>query len=114
MRVRLRDGSSQLKLLGHFNRVADSSSMGIHELNDELVDTFVKSARAADACTVATRHSSSVSHPSPDTRRADAIGPGGRRFATRPVAARVRAVLDAERGLAPVTVSDYVDVLRSS
>lgn len=49
---------SQLKLLGQFNGWLIRRRCGIHQLNDELVDTLSKAASDVDACTVATRQRS--------------------------------------------------------
>ena len=59
---------SPLKLLGQFNEWLIRRRGAIHQLNDELVTTFLKRG---------TRRGSSVSQPSPDTACVVAIGPGG-------------------------------------
>jgi len=104
---------SQLKLLGQFNEWLIRRRCAIHQLNDELVTSFLK------RCTRRGR----VQRGDAKTLRQFLI-----HLRTRGVLAPLAPVVDdsplgqlqheyaryltTERGLAPVTVSDYVDVLR--
>jgi site-specific recombinase XerD len=104
---------SQLKLLGQFNEWLIRRRCAIHQLNDELVANFLK------RCTRRGR----VHRGDAKTLRQFLI-----HLRTRGVLAPLAPVVDdsplgqlqreyaryltTERGLAPVTVSDYVDVLR--
>ncbi|MET0212812.1 MAG: site-specific integrase [Vicinamibacterales bacterium] len=104
---------SQLKLLGQFNEWLIRRRCAIHQLNDELVASFLK------RCTRRGR----VHRGDAKTLRQFLI-----HLRTRGVLAPLAPVVDdtplgqlqreyaryltTERGLAPVTVSDYVDVLR--
>ena len=104
---------SQLKLLGQFNEWLIRRRCAIHQLNDELVTTFLK------LCTRRGR----VHRGDANTLRQFLI-----HLRTRGVLAPLAPVVDdsalgqlqreyaqyliSERGLAPVTVSGYVDVLR--
>lgn len=104
---------SQLKLLGHFNEWLIRRRCDIHQLNDALLDTFVKSrtrrghVRRGDATTVHQflahlRARGALPSPMPLVDESP-LGQLQRDYAQ---------YLTTERGLAPVTVSDYVDVLR--
>jgi len=104
---------SQLKLLGQFNEWLIRRRCAIHQLNDELVTSFLK------RCT----RRGGVQRGDAKTLRQFLI-----HLRTRGVLAPLAPVVDdsplgqlqheyaryltTERGLAPVTVSDYVDVLR--
>jgi integrase/recombinase XerD len=104
---------SQLKLLGRFNEWLIRHRSDIHQLNEELVATFLKQ------CT----RGGLVHRGDPHTLRQFLI-----HLRTHGVLAPLVPVVDdsplgqlqreyaeyltAERGLAPVTVSGYVDVLR--
>jgi site-specific recombinase XerD len=104
---------SQLKLLGHFNEWLIGRRCDIHQLNDALVDTFLKSRQRGgrvprgDATTVHQflahlRARGELAAPAPVVDLSP-IGQLQRDYAQ---------YLTSERGLAPVTVSDYVEVLR--
>jgi integrase/recombinase XerD len=104
---------SQLKLLGHFNEWLIRRQCDIHQLNDALVDTFVKSRKRrgrlhrGDATTVhqfLTHLRARGELPSPIPLVDES--PRGQ------LQRDYEQYLTTERGLAPVTVSDYVDVLR--
>ena len=104
---------SQLKLLGHFNEWLIRRRCDIHQLTDALVDTFVKSRKRlgrlhrGDARTVQQflAHLRARGELTTCALVVDEspIGQLQRDYAQ---------YLTTERGLAPVTVSDYVDVLR--
>jgi site-specific recombinase XerD len=104
---------SQLKLLGHFNEWLIRRRCDIHQLNDALVDTFVESRkrrgclRRGDARTVhrlLTHLRARGELPSPIPLVDESpLGQLQRDY---------EQYLMTERGLASVTVSDYVDVLR--
>jgi site-specific recombinase XerD len=104
---------SQLKLLGHFNEWLIRRRCDIHQLNDELVDTFVNSRKRrgrlhrGDATTVhqfltplRARGELEASVPVVDQ---SPLGQLQRDY---------EHYLTTQRGLAPVTVSNYADVLR--
>ena len=112
VRVRSRTIQSQLKLLGHFNEWLIRRRSDIHQLNDELVGTFVKQR---------TRRAR-VHRGDPQTlhqflthlRTRGELAPCAPVVDESPLGQLQREYaqyLTAERGLAPVTVSDYVDVL---
>lgn len=104
---------SQLKLLGHFNEWLIRRRWDIHQLNDALVDTFVESRKRrgclhrGDASTVhrfLTHLRARGELPSPIPLVDESpLGQLQRDY---------EQYLITERGLASVTVSDYVDVLR--
>jgi len=104
---------SQLKLLGHFNEWLMRRRCDIHQLNDALVDTFVESRKRrgclhrGDGRTVfrfLTHLRARGELPSPIPLVDESpLGQLQRDY---------EQYLMNERGLAPVTVSDYVDVLR--
>jgi site-specific recombinase XerD len=104
---------SQLKLLGHFNEWLIRRRCDIHQLNDALVDTFVKSRKRGERLQ---RGNATTVHQFLAHLRAR-----GGLAASAPVVDQsplgqlqrdYEQYLTTERGLAPVTVSDYVDVLR--
>ena len=105
---------SQRQLLGHFNEWLMRRRCDIHQLNDALVDTFLKGRQRrgrlhrGHATTVhqflahlRARGALAASAPVVDP---SALGQLQRDYAQ---------YLTTERGLAPVTVSDYVAVLRT-
>jgi site-specific recombinase XerD len=104
---------SQRKLLGHFNEWLIRRQCDIHHLNDALVDTFVKSRKRrgrlhrGDATTVhqfLTHLRARGELPSPIPLVDESpLGQLQRDY---------EQYLTTERGLAPVTVSDYANVLR--
>ena len=104
---------SQLKLLGHFNEWLIRRRCDIHQLNDALVDTFVKSRKRGERLH---RGNATTVHQFLAHLQAR-----GELAASAPVVDQsplgqlqrdYKQYLTTERGLAPVTVSDYVDVLR--
>jgi integrase/recombinase XerD len=104
---------SQLRLLGHFNEWLIRRRCDIHQLNDALVDTFVNSRKRGQHVH---RGNATTVHQFLAHLRAR-----GELVASAPVVDQsplgqlqrdYEQYLTTERGLAPVTVSDYVDVLR--
>jgi site-specific recombinase XerD len=103
---------SQLTLLGHLDQWMARRRRVLSELNDELVDAFVKSRKGrgrlhrGDATTVhrflAHLRARGELAASADVVDQSPIGQLQRDYAQ---------YLTTERGLAPVTVSDYVEVL---
>jgi len=104
---------SQLRLLGHFSEWLTRRRCDIRELNDELVGTFVKDCkrrgrlRRGHAATLHQflthlRARGEVASPAPMVDESP-LGQLQRHY---------EQYLTAERGLAPVTVLKYVDVLR--
>jgi integrase/recombinase XerD len=104
---------SQLTLLGHFSQWLTRRGCGIHALNDELVGTFVKDRKRrgrlhrGHAATLRQfltylREQGVVDAPAPVVDESP-LGQLERHY---------EQYLTAERGLAPVTVRDYCEVLR--
>jgi site-specific recombinase XerD len=103
---------SQLKLLSHFNEWLIRRRCAIHQLNDELVATFLKRCtrrgrlHRGDANTLRQflihLQTCGVLPPLATVVDDSPLGQLRRQYAQ---------YLTAERGLAPVTVSGYVDVL---
>jgi len=104
---------SQLKLLGRFNEWLIRRRSDIHQLNDELVATFLKQCtrrgfrHRGDAHTLRQfllhLRTHGVLATLPPVVDDSPLGQLQREYARH---------LTTERGLAPVTVSSYVDVLR--
>jgi site-specific recombinase XerD len=104
---------SQLTLLGHFREWLIRRRCDLHQLNDALVDTFVNSRKRrgrlhrGDATTLHQflthlRARGELPLPTPVVDESP-LGQLQRDY---------EQYLTTERGLAPVTVSNYVDVLR--
>lgn len=104
---------SQLTLLGHFSQWLTRRGRGIHALNDELVGRFVNDRKrrgrlhCGDAATLRRfvtylREQGVVDAAAPVVDES----PLGR------LERQYEQYLTAERGLAPVTVRDYCEVLR--
>lgn len=104
---------SQLRLLEHFSQWLTRRGCGIHELNDELIDTFVNHRKrrgrlhGGHAATLHQflthlRAQGDVASPALVVDES-ALGQLQRHY---------EEYLRAERGLAPVTISKYAGVLR--
>jgi site-specific recombinase XerD len=104
---------SQRKLLGQFNEWLIRRCCALHQLNEELVTTFLKRCtrqgrvHRGDAHTLRQflthLHTCGALPPPAPVVDDSPLGQLQREYAR---------YLTTERGLAPVTVSDYVDVLR--
>src|SRR3989442_14562828 len=90
---------AQLTLLGHFSQWLTRRGCGIHELNDELVGTFVNDRKAP--WTVAPwpcGDAPSISHPSPSARCGRSTRTERRRISLEPAAAALRAAPEGRAG----------------
>lgn len=104
---------SQVRLLGHFSQWLTRRRCGIRELNEELIDTFVKDCKQRGRLHrghAATFHQflsylRARGHVAPPVPVVDEspLGQLQRQY---------EQYLTAERGLAPATVKDYCGVLR--
>src|SRR3989454_1284840 len=104
---------SQLRLLGDFDRWLIRRRCGIHELDDELVGSFVKGSKRRGRLHrghAATLHQF-LAHLRARGKVASSI-PVVDESPLGQLQRDYERYLTTERGLAPVTVSDYVDVLR--
>ncbi|MBI3265193.1 MAG: site-specific integrase, partial [Acidobacteria bacterium] len=104
---------AQLTLLGHFSQWLTRRGCGIHELNDELVGTFVNDRKRRGRLHrghAATLHNL-LTHP----RARGVVAPPAPSVDESPLSQLQRHYeqhLRAERGLAPATVTNYSEVLR--
>jgi len=104
---------SQLRLLGEFNRWLIRHRCGIRELENELVDTFVKGSKRRGR--LHRGHAATLHQFLTHLRargEAAALIPVVDESPLGQLQRDYERYLTTERGLAPVTVSAYVDVLR--
>ena len=104
---------SRLRLLGEFNRWLIRHRCGIRELDNELVDTFVKGSKRDGR--VHRGHAATLHQFLAHLRARGELAASAPVVDQSPIGQLQRAYaeyLTTERGLAPVTVADYVDVLR--
>ena len=104
---------SQLRLLGEFNRWLIRHRCGVRELDNELVDTFVKGSKRHGR--VHRGHAATLHQFLAHLRARGELAASAPVVDQSPIGQLQRAYaqyLTTERGLAPVTVADYVDVLR--
>lgn len=104
---------SQRKLLGQFNEWLIRRRCAIHQLNDQLVATFLK--RCARRGRVHRGDAKTLHQFLIHLQARGALAPSVPVIDESPIGQLQREYaryLASERGLAPVTVSDYVDVLR--
>jgi integrase/recombinase XerD len=104
---------SQLQLLGQFNKWLIRRRCDLHQLDDALVDTFVTSRKRRRG--LARGHATTVHQFLAHLRARGVLAASAPVVDQSPISQLQRdyaQYLTAERGLAPVTVSDYVAVLR--
>jgi len=104
---------SQRNLLGQFNEWLNRRRCAIRQLNEELLATFVK--RCARRGRVHRGDVKTLRQFVTHLQACGALAPSAPVVDDSPLGQLQRAYaryLTTERGLAPVTVSDYVDVLR--
>jgi site-specific recombinase XerD len=104
---------SQLRLLGDFDRWLTRRRCGIHALDDELVDTFVTGSKRRGR--LHRGHAATLHQFLAHLRARGEVAASLPVVDESPLGQLQRQYeqyLTAERGLAPVTISKYVDVLR--
>jgi site-specific recombinase XerD len=104
---------SQRRLLGHFSQWLTRRRCDIHELNDELIDTFVNQRKRRGR--LHRGHATTLHRFLSHLRaRGEAASPAPvvDESPLGQIQRHYKQYLSAERGLAPVTISKYVGVLR--